>query len=77
MVDEAWALAAGRALSYLPDLQKSKLGGGELYEIQNLCFSVGMVHKDIYISLKCKFLYKYYGCLPSENFVGTCQRQIC
>jgi len=29
MVDEAWVLAAGRALSCLTDLQKSKLRRGE------------------------------------------------
>jgi hypothetical protein len=38
MVDESWVLAAGRTLSYLPDLQTSKLRRGtekkkELYEI--------------------------------------------
>jgi len=41
MVDEAWVLAAGKAFSCLPDLQKSKLRRGKEknYEIQNLCFS--------------------------------------
>jgi hypothetical protein len=29
MVDEAWVLAAGKAFSCLPDLQKSKLRRGK------------------------------------------------
>ena len=63
---------------WFTEIKTEKTGGGEeLYEIQNLCFSVGMIHKNIHISLKCKFLYKYCGFLPSKNFVSTCQRQLC
>jgi hypothetical protein len=67
MVDEAWVLAAG-CFKLSPWITKIKTEEEERknnymkYEIRVLVY-VAKVHKNIYISLKCKFLYKYCGYL--------------
>jgi len=83
MLNGGWSMGAGSRksikLSHWFTKIKTEKGGRKKrnYMKYEICVLVYRWSIKIFIYLlSVSFVYKYYGCLPSKNFVGTCQRQI-